>query len=652
MSERLRFTPVFHALERNSDKDILAGYTPEQQDEIYRKQKMLSSLAYFIGKDFRILVELNEPGAGWHWNFAENIIRIDPNDLLERPIEHLKFLISHEAGHRRISRTDFIPLEEWQQPGFSFMMNAIEDPRTNNFVAESYPRFREDVELAYQHDLDIEKSAKENAEQKLGHVPKHIQAGFEYIRQWFLEVAGEEIGKREDLPEDVKDVVKKTLEAARDSWWRYPSREEADAGEKQIGAYAKLSYEINRDQIWPEFKKLVEQDVEEQKIREEMKDQGLEEQAIQPLVPQDIREAMEQLIADLPVEEKKQLEERAKAILAEFERELNEQLEGKLAEDPERKADQEVEDKPGDVSAGERVTTGVPRKDRVRSIGERVFSDALAEMKREEDLYEKYRREVLPLIDKLETDLRKIFLARRSRTWETGFKTGKKIDIKKRIQEKAKGVPAIESKAWQKREMPQEKDYAVTVLADVSGSMFWDDKSTEVLKSVIVLAEVLNRLGIRVEILGVNDELKEYQTFGESMSKSVREHIADITHDSAVKRCNRCHMDHQATDIGWGTRIAAERLAREKADHKILITLSDFQLEESPKHPSDRFELGEMVKHAVEESGIRIVGLGVGRGTEDVKRYYPNNLANVDIHAVAENLANVIREAIANTGTH
>ena len=138
---------VYQALNPNREKQILAQFTPEQQEEIRQKQQTLSSLAYFIGKDFRIPVELNEPGGGWYWNFKDNEIRIDPKDLLEKPMDYLRFVISHEGGHRRISRTDFIPLEEWQQPGFSFMMNAIEDPRDNNFVAESYPKFREQMSL-------------------------------------------------------------------------------------------------------------------------------------------------------------------------------------------------------------------------------------------------------------------------------------------------------------------------------------------------------------------------------------------------------------------------------------------------------------------------------------------------------------------------
>src|SRR3990170_4542449 len=83
----------------NRQTEILGQFSPEQQQDIRYRQQVLSSLAYFIGKDFRIPVELNEPGQGWHWDFAENKIRIDPQDLVEKPLDYLRFVISHEGGH-------------------------------------------------------------------------------------------------------------------------------------------------------------------------------------------------------------------------------------------------------------------------------------------------------------------------------------------------------------------------------------------------------------------------------------------------------------------------------------------------------------------------------------------------------------------------
>jgi len=718
---------VYRALDRKKEMDILAEFTPEQQAEIKQKQQTLSSLAYFIGKDFRIPVELNQPGAGWHWDFQNNVIRIDPKDLLEKPIDYLRFVISHEGGHRRISRADFIPLEEWRQPGFAFMMNAIEDPRDNNFVAESYPKFREQMDLAYTQDLDFEAKAKEKADQKLGVMPRFMQAGFEYIKQWFREVQGQEMEISADLPEEVKTVVRATIEQARDSWWRYPSRKEADKSEELIKKYAQVSYEINRDEIWPEFKKLIEADMEDQKTQELLKDmqkgqegqeggeggQGLpqelkdkltpEEQKVleeavkkaiedakkeqgekakqeassksgdkdekgsssdqdsvpesvsaeastgKPIdlgsLPEGLKQKIKEFIDSLPEEERREIAEKAQTALKELEDALNEELQGKLSDNPEKKGEREEQPEPEKTKEmpAEKTSEGLSddTREELRKYHERVAK----ELKKDANVYEEMRREVLLIIDKLETELREIFVARHAHRWRGGFTTGKKIDIERRIQEKAKSIPAMESKAWQKREMPDEKDYAISLLVDLSGSMSNDNKIEETFKAVIVLSEVLNRLSINLEILGFNDRIYEYQDFGQPMSKHIRENMGkmlgevDDTSDTGKAQWN---------DDGWALEKASGRLVRQKADRKFLVVMSDGSPAESPMHPRGKYELGKMIKKVLEETDIRLIGLGIGRGTEHVDKYYPNSIANVNVKEMAEKLAVLIKEVIAN----
>lgn len=723
-----------------SEKEILAQFSKKEQKEIKYKQRVLASLAYFIGKDFEIPVELNQPGGGWHWNFKDNKIGIDPKDLLEKPLDYLRYLICHEGSHRRISRTDFIPLETWQQPGFSYMMNAIEDPRVDNFVAENYPKFKEFSQTF--HDVEIENlenKYKEEAKEKLGHQPRFIQAGFEYLRLWYKETQGQagEISKA--LPQEVQQVVQKTIASARDSWWRYPLKGEADSNDDLIKNYAKVSYEINLDEVWPEFKKLVDEDMKDQNMQESLKDmqskeqqegkgQGVPQQLKDKLTPQQqkeleeaidkaiesaaakakadkeaneeknkaetgkdegklkdgsetgegepkegsekgegqpregqggkpidldslsegLKQKIKEFIDSLPPEKKKELQQRAEKEIKALEQKINEELEGKLSENPQQKVERAAEGKP----EGERKEPAPEQsrpdfdtdQEEQRKKDLEKYKDILEKsLEKDANVYEKYRSEVLPIIESLENDLREIFVARRASRWKSGFKTGKRIDIKTRIQEKAKGISAVESKAWQKRELPTEKDYAISILVDLSGSMS-GQKIQETFKALIVLSEVLNKLSIKTEIIGFNDRLYEYQTFGESFSREIRENMGGALREVDNHNGGRASYN----DDGWALQETSKRLARQKAAEKFIMVLSDGVPEESPAHSGSEFDLNRVVNHIMQESGQKLIGLGIGSGTGHVEKYYPNSLANINVKEMAEKLADTIREMIVN----
>jgi cobalamin biosynthesis protein CobT len=680
---------TLQALRKDNQTEIFSHFTTQEQTTIHQRQQVLSSLAYFIGKDFQIPVELNDPGAGWHWDFKENKIRVDPKDLLEKPMDYLRFVISHEGGHRRISRTDDIPVDVWRQPGFSFMMNAIEDPRTNNFVAEAYPRFAKQMDMAYQSDLDFEGKAKEKAQEKLGYTPRFIQAGFEYIKQWHKETQGNTSATlSEDLPQDIKSVVQATLNSARDSWLRYPSRQEADRGESLIRKYANVSYEINRDEIWPEFKKLVDSDMEDQKMQEFMQDmqgdgkegngQGLpqdlkdkltekEQQELaeamqnsqsnskegdqsngnaRPIdldsLSDDLKQKIKDYIDSLPEDVKRKLAEEAKKALEDFEKKIDEEFEGKLSDNPNKKSERQGQTRDSEPKKSQETTEhrNLPED----TEEQRKFRDLLEKvLMSDENVYESMRREVLPQIDELEADLREIFVKRSAQKWLGGFKSGKKIDIKRRMQEKALGISSVESKAWQKRELPSEKDYAISLLVDLSGSME-GEKIQETFKATIVLAEVLNRLSINTEILGFNDKLYVYQSFGQNMSQEVRKDMGNMlgeVHSSGARY----------NDDGWAVNEVSERLAKQKAAEKFLLVLSDGSPEESDRHPRSLYELEKVVTGIMEKTDQKLIGLGIGSGTNHVERYYPNSVANIGVREMPDELAGVIREVIANYNT-
>ena len=780
----------FSEMQDKNPENPLSDFTPEQIVEIERKKQILSSLAYFIGKDFFIPIEVGLPTpdcpTGWRQGKKADgteFLQMNAHDLLEKPMDFLRFVTCHEGGHKRISRAEVVPIEEWKQPGFSFMMNAIEDPRDNNFVAESYSKFQDHMKLAYEQELGFEKSAEEKAGEKLGRTPRFLQAGFEYIKQWFRETQGKEFELSEDLPEDVRKAVQLTLESARDSWLRYPSRKEADESEETIKDYAKVSYEINRDEIWPEFKKLVEADIRDQKIQEAVKkmiesamdneekdkqeenkpqaqqevgdeqppsepqeagneqpqnepqesngenqtnqtsengetspgefpegnkilpqalkekltpeEQKILEEAIDEAIenakgnkeikeagadddkkpeagepedqkpilidldslPEELKQKIIEYIDSLPKEEQEELQGRAEIEIKGLEVSINEDLEGKLSDDPAKiamRAEAGKNDKEGkggseEARGGEPVRTGSFPNEPLDVKGILQYKERLSrEVHKDANIYEQYRNEVLPLIDKLETELRAIFNERKMSSWQGGYKTGKRIDVKKRLQEKAKDVPAMESKAWEKRELPKEKDYAITLLVDLSGSMRRNKKIQETFKAVIVLAEVLNRLGIAVEILGFNDEIYEYQTFGQDMSKQVREHMGGMFKEVDDSCCKNCGNEHNETDLGWAMGKASERLAKQKQENKMLIAVSDGILQESTKHPNTRYGLSGALKEA-DSNDITSIGLEVGKDGK-IGDFFPHSITGIDVSALPPKLAELLKNVIANNG--
>lgn len=766
-------------------------FTPEQQAEIEYKRQVLSTLAYFIGKDFSIPVELNEPGGGWHWDFGDNIIRIDPIGLLEKPMDHLRYIISHEGGHRRITRVSEAQMEDRQQIGFPFLMNVIEDPRTNNFVADVYPRFAGQMRRAYKRNYEKEAELREKFKGQLGHSLRYIDAGFEYLRLWYEETVGEEnppVDSR--LPKEVQEVIMRTREAARDAWLRYPSREEADSSEEIIKQYSEFSYKIIKEKVWPEFKKLIELDRRDQQIQEFLQEMLPEEgEGDEPNIPQELKDdltpeeqeelegalkgktkkkdlnnqeqggtpssgsmygkgqggsqiegsedggqesdtqedtnlegngkqndtkakglegsekqesnqndkgleedgeqgeasfdasgrntidldslseelkvKLKEYIDSLPEEAQQELREKADSTLGGLEEDFNEQLKGKLVdysadegqEEPEEQPDNSVdsqnqsysgteEDKSADSPLAEKEESSPTEQQQWSGSepftpkppsGQYIFGRA-PDIEREVSegdlsLYERERQTVLPLIDKLESDLREIFVARRASGWKTGFKTGDKVDIHKRIQERARGIPPMEGKSWKRREAPKEKDYAITLLVDLSNSMA-GATIEETFRSTIVLAEVLSRLSIKTEIVGFSNKreqgLHEYKNFTEDMDNQTRKKMSNIIKDV-----------FGGTDTGWAIKEASERLAKQNATEKFLLVLSDGDAN-VPK------ELIEAMENIDTNTDQKVIGLGLGHGNV-IDKYFPNNLSILRVEEMAEKLADVIREIIANT---
>jgi hypothetical protein len=283
-------------------ESILSSYTHDEQRVILHNLETVSAMAQYMGQDFKMRVLLNKPGGGWHWNFEKNEVRVDPETMLKASLEVSKAIYCHEGFHRRITPKDGVPESEWREPGLPFLVNSIEDPRIENFGGEAYPAYLPLRDASYRH--HIEEASAESA-QKLGRVPRHVQAGLEIIHQWFREAEGKRFEVPDTLDPSIKSFVENALPHAQDAWLRYPTRAEVDWEPEKVSPYFKDAYRIIREKIWPEFKKLYEQDQQDQLLDEAMRQlqkkeagegsgggESGPEQSNQPLTEQEARELL------------------------------------------------------------------------------------------------------------------------------------------------------------------------------------------------------------------------------------------------------------------------------------------------------------------------------------------------------------------------
>ncbi len=668
---------------------ILSRYTHDEQRIILHNLETLAATAQYIGQDFEMKVLLNKPGAGWHWNFEKNEVRVDPETMLKSPLEVSKAIYCHEGFHRRITPKDGVPAAERSEPGLPFLVNSIEDPRIENFGAEAYPAYRPLRDASYrQHAAE----ASEEATKKLGRAPLHVQAGLEIIHQWFREAEGKRFEVPDTLDPRVRAFVEKALPNAQDAWFRHPTRAEVDWEPEKIALYFGDAYRVIREKIWPEFKKLYEQDQQDQLLDEAMR--GLQgegsgagagggerakEQSNEPLteqeardllkaakegrlevpegdpgsarpldlskLPPDLQQEISDFVRGLPEETKEALKERADARLKEASEAASSALEGKAnherssihgesspkAEPEKGPAHSEGNQDFSGIDLGElrrHVTIPPEETDKIRDEFQHLLNQDLG-------LYHNTVREIAPTINQLENDLRAIFHKRRQSHKESGRRSGPSLNVNRFIRERAAGKAAVETRAFEAKTRPLEKDYAVLILVDVSGSM--QDKIHHAFAATVACTEAFSPLKIPHAILGFNDLLHKYKGFDEEPVPAAIEKIeGDVSTPAA-----RWNND------GWALKEAVATLRKRPEREKILIVLSDGEPIPSERYAGPEFDLKAIAKGIEEEGRVRLIGLGMGHGTDHVTSFYRNARANIPIEDLPPELSDVIREAIA-----
>jgi hypothetical protein len=654
---------------------LSADYDIEISDqEIAERMDRLRAIGRTIGKDFAMKVEIGkEPG--WRYKFKPiNTIEVDPNDVRQKGLEYCFGLIAHEGAHRRVSRMDFISKEQWQESGFSFLMNAVEDPRVNNWVREKYEGAIDWLERVYNEIFSAEDGIDNKAKEKLGYTPKHIRYGLEVIRYWH-------IGQfSEDVPDEVRMVLDKTISNAVKAYETLPKKEPV---EDEIVEKAKKMFEIVLSKIWPEYKKLVDKSIDDETVRQMIKDmvnnneldlpkeasmggdkktekKEKGEKSSEPLpldqmskeAREEIEKKLKEKLEGMSEEEREnfftEMEVKAREILDELETDLDKIIKGKFSDQPETKTEEKGREE------FERKEAEDAKKIAEELAAARKELDKKLEAEKSE--YQRAYEEVKPYIDKVADDLMNIFIVKRFPLFRPGF-PGQKLRLK--------GAMAYEGqkdyKGLFERRLPTERsDYTFLLLVDLSGSMA-GEKIEETFKGTVLFAEALAKVAstlgaIKVAVYGFQNELIPYKEFESDMDDTVRNKMSIMKNEVSNKGdFNQSIYNND----GYCVEGASAILREQSGTNNFLVILSDGQPCGDSVHRVERYaslEQGEELKAVIEDiskaGDQHVLGIGLGPGTEHVSGFYrdnlPNiaNIPNVKVSGLAEVLADKLKELI------
>lgn len=365
-----------------------------------------------------------------------------------------------------------------------------------------------------------------------------------------------------------------------------------------------------------------------------------ERKDIPPEALNELRKDLEQIWENLPPEKKDLLQKKALEALEDFEDSIVRELSGKLTGTPaetheEHARREEAEEK----DAQKKAVEGRIKKELAE------IEHKQAALGRSKDIYETIYHEMSKLDLELYNRLEEIFTPNVKRGASLRL-TGARLNMPAVFRWQARreaGAQTMDNKIFEVLVHPEKRDYAITLLVDLSGSM-QGEKIQKTFKAVVLLGEVLNRLGVKNEILGFQDEVIDFKHFGEILDDTLRKKISGMIAEVGGDNPGG-HNRPSYNDDGPCLTEASRGLEQEHAKEKFLLVLSDGNPE--GRHSNSR-DLENAVSEILSTTGQKLVGIGLGSETDHVKKFYPTSLPSIDINALPQVLGDLLEDLIKN----
>lgn len=353
----------------------------------------------------------------------------------------------------------------------------------------------------------------------------------------------------------------------------------------------------------------------------------------------ELKKELEKIFDSLSEEEKEFLEHLAQKVMEHIEDEIVREFSEKLSkEEPETHGLYEVR-KEKEVKIKKRKAL----EERVKQEKEKAKYE-LAEIEKKQakisankDEYMRAYEEVRGLDEALYRKLEEIFtpnIKRNIKLKSAGLKPNL-LKVFKWEAGKQGGAKVLDSKIFELYSRYEKKDYAFSLLNDMSTSMEEHGKIEHDFKAKVLLAEVLNRLGVKFSVQGFNTGFFRFKDFGEDLRDTVRKKMNDIM-----------KMVGGWTDTGRALITISRDLEKEFAKEKFLLVLTDGIPQMMGKDAAS--ETHRAVADILKKTGQKLIGIGLGPKTEFVRNFFPASIVEEDVSKLSETLAVLLEDMILN----
>lgn len=247
------------------------------------------------------------------------------------------------------------------------------------------------------------------------------------------------------------------------------------------------------------------------------------------------------------------------------------------------------------------------------------------------DAYHTVAPQLLQLSKRLQKGVGAVLRDKRQGGKQTGLLAGK------RLNQHAFG--RTDGRFFCNSRLPTEPiQMSVALLVDESGSMCGNDRITRARAAAIVIQDFCEKLGIPIMIVGHTANSRHVELYSYADFDSVDRQDRYRLMDMSARCCNR---------DGAALRYVAEKLAKQNAEIKLLMIISDGQPNDDGYSGSAAEADLRGIKVEFSRKGVDLYAAAIGDDKENIERIYGSGFLDItDLNQLPILLTNIIARNI------